>query len=208
MAWSIILIFIKALMETTPGTRERIIRTADALFYQQGYDYTSFADIASATGLSRGNFYHHFKSKDEILTAVIALRRDQTLAMLQLWSEQNQQAHARIGSFINLLQMNRATIASHGCPVGSLCSELGKLGHPALAHANQLFAIFRDWLSQEFCQLGLAAQAPQLAMHLLARSQGIATLAQAFHDQAFIDEEVAQLHRWLDDVVPKPETTP
>lgn len=193
-------------METTPGTRERIISTADDLFYRQGYDYTSFADIASATGLSRGNFYHHFKSKDEILNAVIALRRDKTVATLQQWTEHAQEAHARLACFINLLHMNRATIASHGCPVGSLCSELAKLGHPALAHANHLFALFRDWLSQQFVQLGFAEQAPQLAMHLLARSQGIATLAQAFHDQAFIENEVAQLQRWLDSLVTQTET--
>jgi hypothetical protein len=34
-------------------------------------------------------------------------------------------------------------------------------------------------------------------MHLLARSQGIATLANAFDDEAFIHQEVEQLQRWL-----------
>ena len=47
--------------------RQRIVAAADALFYQQGYEKTSFSDIADAVGISRGNFYYHFKSKDEIL---------------------------------------------------------------------------------------------------------------------------------------------
>jgi hypothetical protein len=34
-------------------------------------------------------------------------------------------------------------------------------------------------------------------MHLLARSQGIAMLANAFDDGAFIQHEVSQLHKWL-----------
>jgi hypothetical protein len=34
-------------------------------------------------------------------------------------------------------------------------------------------------------------------MHLLAWSQGIATLANAFHDENFIREEVRRLHDWL-----------
>lgn len=51
-------------------TREQIVESADRLFYQQGYENTSFADIAQAVHISRGNFYYHFKSKDQILDAV------------------------------------------------------------------------------------------------------------------------------------------
>ena len=35
-------------------------------------------------------------------------------------------------------------------------------------------------------------------MHLLARSQGVAALANACHDEAFIRREVGQMHAWLD----------
>ena len=56
---------------TARSTREEIVDAADQLFYRQGYEHTSFADIAQAVQISRGNFYHHFKSKDEILDAVI-----------------------------------------------------------------------------------------------------------------------------------------
>ena len=52
-------------------TRDSIVSTADTLFYQRGFDHTSFADIAKQVAISRGNFYHHFKSKDQILAAVI-----------------------------------------------------------------------------------------------------------------------------------------
>ena len=47
-------------------TRDQIVEAADRLFYRQGYEHTSFADIADAVQISRGNFYYHFKSKDEI----------------------------------------------------------------------------------------------------------------------------------------------
>ncbi len=188
-------------MDTLPATRDRIISMADDLFYQHGYDHTTFADIATAVGLSRGNFYHHFKSKDEILLAVIALRRDKTLVMLQQWSEQGQQPQARLASFIDMMQMNSTRISRNGCPVGSLCSELAKLEHPALPNASQLVVLFRDWLALQFTELGLAAQAQALAMHLLARSQGIATLAHALQDEAFIHTEVSQLHQWLAAVI-------
>lgn len=44
----------------------------------------------------------------------------------------------------------------------------------------------------------IVERADELAMHVLARSQGVATLASAFQDEAFIQEEVALLNQWLD----------
>ena len=46
-------------------TRDQIVQAADRLFYRQGYEHTSFSDIADAVQISRGNFYYHFKTKDE-----------------------------------------------------------------------------------------------------------------------------------------------
>jgi AcrR family transcriptional regulator len=63
-------------------TREHIVRTADELFYRQGFQHTSFAD---AVGISRGNFYYHFKTKDEILAAVIGARITERRRMLGQW---------------------------------------------------------------------------------------------------------------------------
>lgn len=41
-----------------PSTRQEIVEKADLLFYQRGFENTSFADIADAVGISRGNFYY------------------------------------------------------------------------------------------------------------------------------------------------------
>lgn len=179
------------------ATREQITAAADELFYQHGYAYTSFADIAAAVHLSRGNFYYHFKSKDDILDAVIQRRLDNTRAMLEQWEQQAPSPQARIRCFIQILIMNRARISQYGCPIGTLCSELAKLDHRAQDDASRLFALFRDWLRRQFEQLGQPADADSLAMHLLARSQGIATLASAFRDEDFIRQEVEQLDAWL-----------
>ncbi|WP_342117325.1 TetR/AcrR family transcriptional regulator [Pseudoduganella sp. OTU4001] len=180
----------------TTATRARIVETADRLFYERGYGHTSFTDIAAAVELSRGNFYYHFKTKDDILAAVIELRREKTQAMLDAWAASGATPIERIGRFINMMVMNAPAIRRNGCPVGTLCTELAKLEHPARPQANTLFSLFRAWLCEQFQQLG-AADADSLAMHLLARSQGIATLANAFDDAAFIQHEVSQLHQWL-----------
>jgi TetR/AcrR family transcriptional regulator, transcriptional repressor for nem operon len=178
-------------------TRDHIIEAADLLFYRQGYEHTSFSDIADVVQISRGNFYFHFKSKDEILDAVIDARLAATQKMLERWESEARQPADRIRSFIHILIANRADIKRYGCPVGTLCTELAKLKHASQAEANKLFTLFRTWLRRQFTLLGSAADADALAMHLLARSQGVATLASAFHDETFIKQEVEQMCDWL-----------
>lgn len=178
-------------------TREQIVEEADRLFYRHGYDHTSFADIAGAVKISRGNFYYHFKTKDEILDAVIEARLAATRAMLDLWEREGKDPAERIESFIRILIENKADIKRYGCPVGTLCAELAKLSHVNLAAASELFALFRVWLHRQFALLGHKKDADTLAMHLLARSQGVATLASAFRDDAFIRREVDLMCEWL-----------
>lgn len=178
-------------------TRERIEEKADTLFYESGFEATSFADIAGAVGISRGNFYHHFKSKDDILDAVIDRRMAATQAMLESW-ETDVPSKDRIRSFIRILMTNRTKIMAFGCPVGTLTTELTKLGHVAETHATEIFGLFRDWLALQFTALGYQDDAESLALHVLGRSQGIAVLACALKDEAFLRAEVTALEVWLD----------
>lgn len=103
-----------------------------------------------------------------------------------------------IRSFIHILIANRAKIKRHGCPVGTLCTELAKLDHASQSEANKVFALFRAWLRRQFTLLGRKSDADALAMHLLARSQGVATLANAFHDEKFIRREVEEMCDWAE----------
>ncbi len=178
-------------------TREQIIEAADQLFYQQGFDHTSFADIAGAVDISRGNFYYHFKTKDEILGAVIGMRLSNTAGMIEEWELENADPLARILCYVRILETNWSKIRLHGCPVGTLCGELAKLQHAAEPEAAKIFTMFRTWLARQFCLLGLEAEADDLAMQVLAWSQGVATLANAFGDKKFMRREVARMSEWL-----------
>jgi len=178
-------------------TRQQIVDVADRLFYEQGFETTSFADIAASVGLSRGNFYYHFKTKDEILDAVIVQRVANTRSMLMAWEQEAVSPTECIRRFIRILIANRPKIMAYGCPVGTLCNELAKLKHIAKDDATGPFALFRDWLGRQFVRLGRKKDADALALHLLMRSQGVATLATAFGDVDFIDREVADMEAWL-----------
>lgn len=179
------------------STRELIVEKADSLFYEGGFEATSFADIAATVGISRGNFYHHFKTKDAILDAVITRRIERTRAMLDGWQTDGANPHERIVSFIHILITNQTKIMAFGCPVGTLCSELAKLDHVAQGRATEIFGLFHDWLAGQFRALGASDRAEVMAMRLLSWSQGVAVMATAFRDETFIRNEVAEIEHWL-----------
>lgn len=56
-------------------TRQRIIEEAAKLFARKGFYGTSISDLAQATELTKGAFYHHFESKEALFFAVIDLVR-------------------------------------------------------------------------------------------------------------------------------------
>ena len=182
---------------TVKSTRDHIVEAADRLFYHNGFEHTSFADIADAVKISRGNFYYYFKTKDEILDAVIAVRLASTQEILDRWEREGPTPADRIRSFIHIQIANRADIKRFGCPVGTLNIELAKLDHGARAEAAALFTLFRSWLRKQFTLLGCKRDADALAMHVLAMSQGVATLASTFKDDKFIEREVQRMDDWL-----------
>ena len=180
-------------------TRALIVRAADELFYKQGFQHTSFADIADAVGISRGNFYYHFKTKDEILAAVIDARIAERREMLRRWEAEQDAPAGRIQCYIKIVITNSADIEKYGCPVGTLTTELSKLGHGSLTGATEIFTLFRTWLGEQFAALGRADDADELAMHVLAFSQGIATMSNAYQDREFVRREVERLCAWVDE---------
>ncbi len=55
-------------------TRERILAAATEVFARRGFHGTRVADIAELAGIAYGLVYHHFKNKEEILSAIFAER--------------------------------------------------------------------------------------------------------------------------------------
>ncbi|TYC67030.1 TetR/AcrR family transcriptional regulator [Stappia sp. BW2] len=188
-------------MVAATETRQQIIDAADGLFYAQGFAQTSFADIAAAVKISRGNFYYHFKTKDEILDAVIDKRLSDRRKLLAKWDETADGARNRIECFIRIVIVNQAKIMAYGCPVGTLTTELAKIDHPSGDRANEIMALFGDWLEQQFLELGCGENSRDNALHVLGWSQGVSTLAQAFKDPAYVEREVSKILTWLDGIV-------
>lgn len=60
-------------MASRGDTRERILRAAAALFRRQGFNGTSMQDLAQQVGLTKSSLYHHFPSKQALLSEILEL---------------------------------------------------------------------------------------------------------------------------------------
>lgn len=177
--------------------RREIVEAANRLFYHRGYNQTSFSDIAEAAGIPRGNFYYYFKSKDDILGAVIDARIERIRALLAEWDAAELDPRQRIKRFAQMIRGSEKDLLRYGCPMGSLNIELGK-AQPALkARAKKMFDLFIDWLTRQLAALG-QADAARLALQAMGRMQGVAVMTQVYGDREFLRAQLAEFDAWIE----------
>jgi TetR/AcrR family transcriptional regulator, transcriptional repressor for nem operon len=167
---------------TTGGKRERLVAAACQTVYQQGIEKTTLADIAAAAGIPVGNVYYYFKTKNDIIQAVVESHLHEADALLAA-------IEAALAGQVDL-------IARYGCPHGSLCAELDKRDDGPGMGAELMRAPI-EWIRRQFAAMG-RPDASDLAVHLLARYQGAALLTSTFRDPDLMAREAAHAARWID----------
>ena len=178
------------------NNRTRIIEAADQLFYKRGYNQTSFSDIAEITGIPRGNFYYYFKTKDDILAAVVDARIEHYREALVKCEAASADPRERLLAFIDIMASSEQTVLDAGCPIGSLCTELAKDSNPLQSKSREVFELLRGWISEQFEHIGFT-DASEKAMDMLARMQGVALMACAFKDSDYLHRNIGKLRTWV-----------
>lgn len=78
------------LVSASDSARGRLLREAARLFREKGYERTTVRDLAAAVGIQSGSLFHHFRTKEEILKAVmVETIRLNTAVMQAAMSEAN-----------------------------------------------------------------------------------------------------------------------
>ncbi|WP_225229140.1 TetR/AcrR family transcriptional regulator [Paenibacillus gallinarum] len=76
-------------------TLEQILAVSSKLFTEKGFEKTSIQDIIDELGMSKGAIYHHFKSKEDILDAVMNKQFSYAAQMLDDLIQNTQASNAR-----------------------------------------------------------------------------------------------------------------
>ncbi len=147
--------------EGRTATQERILDTADRLFYGQGIRATGVDTIADEIGISKRTLYNYFPSKDELIVAYLGRRLRPRPPSEQPPAEQI------LGDF-ERLESVFADRGFRGCPFVNAVAELKEPGHAAnriaLGFQEQRRIWFRDLLMR------LKVTDPENAVALTARA--------------------------------------
>lgn len=182
--------------KTKADNRAQLLNAAEKTTYRYGFGNTSIADIAKEARLPLGNVYYYFKTKAEISEAIIDLRVSRFRKLLQEF-DQVDSPKERLCNFVQVKIKNREELATWGCPVGGLCSELRKLDRDVADKSQVLFGMALAWMQAQFQQLGKGEDSLGLAVHLLSATQGVSLLAHTFHDPQMIVMEAERLQQWI-----------
>lgn len=178
------------------GKRERLVDAAAQVFYQQGVEKTTIADIARAAEVPVGNVYYYFKTKDQLIEAAIGSHARILDAVIAA-SDRHETPAERLKALIAGWVAEREQTVRYGCPFGTLSSELDKRGDGLDTAAAEVMRVLVDWAERQFTAMG-RADAKELAIAYVAAYQGISLLTNTFRDPELMVTEGARLSRWID----------
>jgi TetR/AcrR family transcriptional regulator, transcriptional repressor for nem operon len=189
----------QATAERRPGKRERLVAAAVELLHQQGVQRTTLADIAAAADVPVGNVYYYFKTKDDVIAAVIDAHAAQIKSTLAGIDARYRAPKSRLKAMVAEFAARSEIVADYGCPFGSLCSELDKRGSESGFAVPELLRLLIDWATEQFRALG-RRDASDLAFDLLAAYEGSALLANTLRDPSVLSRSARRVDRCIDEL--------
>lgn len=171
-------------------TRARIVDSARELFNRKGFVEVSIDEIMAHTGLTRGGFYNHFASKEDLF--VEAVRAYEHFNPAERWAEiefdlsKVGSAFARQLIDAYLSRTHLEDVAGH-CPMIALPSDVARAS-PRVKQAYQALVERMAGVFAAGMPRTKNGDAQQRGLALTALCVGSMVLARTFDDHAFRDE--------------------
>lgn len=188
-----------------PTTRTRLLDAATWAIRARGFDATSVEDLCTAAGVTKGAFFHHFRSKEDLGVAAVTHFLDWLEA---IFARSGWRDHAdpfdRVLAYIDVrIRILRGEIPHFTCLIGMMVQEVYAT-RPAIRAACE--AGIRRHLDplREDIAAAMAARgttgftAESLAMHVLSVIQGGFVLAKAEGGPAVAVESLRHLRRYVE----------
>jgi TetR/AcrR family transcriptional regulator, transcriptional repressor for nem operon len=188
------------------STREAILVAALRLMHVHGYNATSLDDVLRESGVGKGNFYYHFRSKEDlgyaILDQIVAGFVERTLE--PCFADPTGAPLTQIRCFLDrLVQAQRDRQCRGGCAMGNLASELSDVHE---GFRKRLASVFTTWHARFADALGEAKRRGEVravcdpeatARFLVASLEGAILLTKLSKDIGVMEQCVGELKRYL-----------
>ncbi len=173
--------------------RDLLLSTAERLFYTEGYHATGIDRILSESGVAKMTLYKHFKSKDELILAVLEARQQPMFERLHEARSVLPARKALLGVFDGLNNMIHSPSAFCGCLFINAAAEYQDRDHPIHQRAAAYKAQFQHHLRELLEELQ-APQPQQLAQQLQFLIEGALSMAhiEGPADQALLAKAAAE----------------
>src|SRR6202049_3391605 len=191
---------------TQPDARTRLLHTAMQVIRAQGYSATTVDDNCRAAGLTKGAFFHHFKSKEDL--AVAAAQYFSEMAERLFDQAPYREIADPLDRLLGYIDFRSAIIAGpipeFTCLLGTMVQEAYDT-HPAIRQACDTYIGVHTTGVAKDIEAAKALYAPaatwsaeSLALYTQAVLQGAFILAKAKNGPEVARDCVAHLRRYLD----------
>lgn len=188
------------MLTTSAPKRERLIEAAQILFYHQGVNRTTLADIAQQAQVPLGNIYYHFRTKEALVESVIEAYEHALHALFTQW-ESLSNPRQRLLALLASSRTQEPVLARYGCPHGTLCQELDKEDTALAQIGARIFQAYLDWAQAQWMQLGKSEQeAKDLAIDLISSLQGTFVLTATFRMPELLERKLQRLETWVHNI--------
>jgi AcrR family transcriptional regulator len=154
--------------KATSDARQRILDNADRLFYAEGVRAVGIDRIVAESGVAKMTLYGHFRSKDDLILAVLQYREEQFMGWFRQSMERHGEAGAsRLAALFVALKEWFETPTFRGCAFINASVELADANHPGFCFARQhkeRFHAFLKRLIEETLGTAAAWLAPAIAV--------------------------------------------
>lgn len=190
-------------IEGTTGARAQLLAAATALILERGYSGASVDDVCAAAGVSKGSYYHHFTSKEDLALTVLAEHARRSCEVLESgpWSNV-EDGVARALAFMDHVIGLAGSLWGEGCLVGVLAMEMATYGDELREAVAGVFAMLAEKVQpilEPVASAGGAAGpcADELARQLVRTIEGGALLSRCARDEAPVREALTGYRHYL-----------
>jgi AcrR family transcriptional regulator len=186
-------------------TRRRILDAAYEMFYRKGFARVGVDEVAAFADVTKRTLYYHFRSKDELLSAVLELHHELALARVQKYADRYS------GSADEILTVLFAELARWSAKPGwtgagftRLAMELADLpGHPARAVARRHKAALEAWWAGLLGGAGVPSSRER-AREVVLLMEGATALVLIHGDRSYADAAAGAAKRLVGEAAPAP----
>ena len=173
--------------------QERILETADRLFYQDGIRAVGIDRIIAEAGVAKMSLYKHFPSKDDLILAVLKYREEGVLEFFRSAMERHgKKAKNPLRAFFAALKEWFETPGFRGCAFQNAAVELADPAHPGTEFVRghkERFSEFLHGLVEE--AIGQSAEKVAPAVALLVEGAVVTAVIQGTPDAADVARDAA-----------------